>query len=184
MNTIQDATLFIGNNVREYICPMFEDGAIKDTCINAAEQYGIAAVGVATLVIIGTGLTIRALSSRKVETIEENIEKFVKKDGVNFQEVGTGDTLLITACKANNFTMVSEILKHKPNVNLGNAQRDTPLHISCEKANREITEILFKNGAKSDTKNTDGKTPAEMIDEKNAEFSKFFNSRKQPLVNT
>ncbi len=72
-------------------------------------------------------------------------------------------TVLHAAVMANNLAGVEFLLKNKANVNIKNANGDTPGHIAARQAILNILDILIKNGVDLKIKNKDGKTIPEVL---------------------
>ena len=144
-------------------------------CDEADQYYGIAAIGIATLAI--AGLTFKSLASREAKSglRTKDIDVFVKEHGVDFKTPDpAGETLLTTACKDQNIHRVDQILKHKPDINLGNAFGTTPLHYACLNANIPIAKKLLHAGANTLAKNSAKQVPAKLIPLEASEFFIFY----------
>lgn len=90
----------------------------------------------------------------------ESFAEIIKKQGINAVEPEKGDAILHIACKEKNIGVVKFLLNQKEiNVNLQNANGNTPLHIACTLQNFELVCILIDKGANLNLTNNFSKSP-------------------------
>ena len=92
-------------------------------------------------------------SQKVLEALSEGVN-------LNYQSAGTGSTLLLEAIKYQQADIVTELLKHKPDVTLANYEGDTPLHAAAASAGKhKLCRILLRRRADMFALNIYGTTP-------------------------
>lgn len=77
-----------------------------------------------------------------------DVAKFLIKSKANVNlraNYGTGNSMLIQACKRNNFNMAKMLIDAKANINAQDNDGNTALIIAAKKGNIEITSLLIEN---------------------------------------
>ena len=82
-----------------------------------------------------------------------------KNIDINYQNDNKDDSALHYACRQDYEKIVELLIKYKIDVNVINADGNTPLHIAVIHSNINIIFLLLKNGANIKHKNNDGRTP-------------------------
>jgi len=66
----------------------------------------------------------------------------------------------------NSYNVVKYLIENEFKIDIENQQKQTPLHIACEKENIKIVEILIDKGAYINSEMFNGKTPLHIASEK------------------
>jgi ankyrin repeat protein len=84
----------------------------------------------------------------------------------------TGSGALHTAAVFGQHDTMRLLIQHGANVEEGllNWRNWTPMHAAASKGKVDAMKLLEKIGARSDLKDTDGKTPAQLLEEQNTTY--------------
>ena len=130
-NQYQETPLFIAckNNRFDIVDFLLDNGAQES--INISTKFN------------GTPLSIVCTSGYI------NILRRLINAGANISEINKGDTLLIKACKSNQFEIIRFLLNNGPEeyINYQNKNGETPLFIACKNNRVDIVSFLLGNGA-------------------------------------
>ncbi|MCL2255871.1 MAG: ankyrin repeat domain-containing protein [Firmicutes bacterium] len=116
-------------------------------------------------------IALEGNSSKEVKDFLMSLPEFLNST----QEVGEGGmTLFHTAVEKGDVETVKQILSQGFDVDAhythkelkGNSMTKRAIHIACEKRNIEMLKLLIKNGADVNYKTSNGKTPLELVLEK------------------
>lgn len=103
----------------------------------------------------------------------------LKKDNINMTD-SSGQTLLHNAVAYNNIYVARLLIKAGADINARtNQYEDTPLHIAGDSAFINMMRLLIKTGADFNKENASGKTPLDLLQDRNT--SKY-NEYKEELI--
>lgn len=100
---------------------------------------------------------MRAVNAGNVETC-----RYLLENGVDFQSLSNdfaGETPFIAACNKKNYKLAKMLRDFGADINAKNVKGNSAMHLAAVSGDIETLKFLVGLGAKTDEKNTEGKTP-------------------------
>lgn len=114
----------------------------------------------------------RAVESGKLEDIEKYLRRGANINAVTKTKDSEGVLHLAIKRLDGDQAIVQKLIEHKADVNLGDQNGNTPLHIAAETNQRNIASLLLEAGAVVDPKNNEGNTPLHIVASKGVKLER------------